>query len=88
MPEVVGVAELVEEDIEDLERVEDDSAEAEEEEVEVAALSCLVENGVGSAVCLVAVTLLTPIADRYFCCAWFTLMPEFGDVKLLMQTLI
>lgn len=55
---------------------------------EAVAASCRVEKGVGSDVCFVAVTLLTPIAERYVWFAFAMLTPEFGDVKLLMHTFI
>lgn len=50
--------------------------------------NCSVVNGVGSTVCVVAVTVLALIAAKYTEFALATGTPEFGDEKLLMQTLI
>lgn len=47
-----------------------------------------VEKGVGSTVCVVAVTLLIPRASSSVWLAVATETPELGEVKLLMHTLI
>lgn len=68
---------------EDLIVVEDLAVD--EDDVETATPSCSVVKGDGFAVCVVAVTVLWPIAAKYTELALLTETPAFGDEKLLMQ---